>query len=318
MPANTTTNAPNNPQASSAAALTSGATTPQGQLFLRAVQLTLAKPLPQGFVGTQPNATVITQMRVAFKIEKSLGREPNLCEVTVSNLSEATRSLVEKRPLVVRLDAGYQNNLARFFTGDMLYSSSVTKAATWETKIQVGDGQRAYDSARVNRSFPAGTPAIVVLQSICQQLGQPVPTSAQQLLSGAQYQNSVTLQGPAQRELTRVLAAFGLEWSFQDEKLQVLLPLGVKAGQAILISQDTGMIGSPEFGAPPKDGKPPTLHVKTMLEPRIGAGSQVVVRSLGINGAFRVNRCIHEGDTHAEPWYTTLECTQLTGTQIGT
>jgi hypothetical protein len=307
------TNAPNNPQASSAAALTSGATTTEGRLYNRFVQLTLAKPLPDSFIGTQPNATIITQMRVAFKIEKSLGKEPNLCEITVSNFNADTRSLVEKRPLVVRLDAGYGTSLARFFTGDLLYSSSITRGPTWETKIQVGDGQHAYNDCRVNRSFPAGTSALTVLQAICQQLGQPVPTNAQKLLGNATYQNSMTLQGPAQRELTRVLNAYGVEWSFQDERLQVLLPNGVKDGQAVLISQDTGMVGSPEFGAPSKDGKPPTLHVKTLLEPRINAGGTIVVAARDIHGSFRVNRCIHIGDTHAQPWYTEVEATQLSG-----
>lgn len=280
------------------------------RLFKRTASVTLARPTD--FFRTEPNAVVVSDLRVAFSIVKSLSEEPNTLDLTITNLSERTRAEIQKLPLHVRLEAGYDGSPKRIFVGDARFAESVREGVDWNTKIQVGDGERAYRHARVNRSFRAGARGIDVVNEVARAMGAKVPTIARQaaeLLS--QYAAGVSLQGLASRELTRVLAPRGMSFSIQDGTLQILRGSDARAEEALVISQDAGMVGSPEYGSPPEEGKSPLLHVKTLLYPEIVPGSRVRVESVSIKGVFRVEKVAHEGDTHGEEWTTTVEAKPL-------
>jgi hypothetical protein len=114
--------------------------------------------------------------------------------------------------------------------------------------------------------------------------------------------------------MTRILARHDLDWSIQDGKLQILAPDATRrSNEALIISQDAGMIGSPEYGAPSEKGKPPTLTVRTLLYPQITPGDkiQLITRTRTINGFFRVERVTHTGDTHGGDWQTSIECRDI-------
>ena len=54
-------------------------------------------------------------------------------------------------------------------------------------------------------------------------------------------------------------------------------------------------------------GKKPVLPVTKKLDARIKPGGRVIVKSRSIEGMFRVERVVHELDTHGEPWDTQIE-----------
>lgn len=285
-----------------------------GLNFHRKAAVTLTKPVPDSFFHVDGNnSIVITDLRIKFKVDKHTGKEPNTCEITITNLAQRTRVAVQQKPLQVRLDAGYEGNLRRLFIGDLLYAYSERVGASWNTVLQVGDGARAYQYARVNRSLGPAT-AMQALQQISTSLGLPLPSNIQnapELLK--QYASGISLEGPAQRELDRVLTATGFEWSIQDGRLQILRPTDTRADEAILLSSGSdggprsGMIGSPSFGAPTNDGKPPVLKVKNQLYPEVTPGGRIKVVSQYITGVFRVEKNVSTGDTRGKEWYSEIE-----------
>lgn len=280
------------------------------RLFNRSVAVTLAKP--EGFFVQRPNAIVIKNLRVAFSIEKHTGSEPNTCTATVTNLSEGSRNEFKTKPLYVRVEAGYDGELQRIFSGDVRWVESMRDGVDWQTRFQLGDGDRAYRHARVARSFKPGTKLEKAVLETARAFGVDLPRSIMGAREFAtEFVSGITLQGPAQREMTRLLRPHNMEWSFQDGKIQVLRKSEGRGEAAAIISQDTGMVGTPEFGAPSEKGKAPTLTVRTLLYPSITPGGLIQVDSKSVRGVFKVERLVHEGDTHGDEWYTTIEAKSL-------
>lgn len=281
-------------------------------LFNRSVAVTIAKPAEGSFFAQRPNAVVITDLRVQFMVERHLKAEPNTCEVTITNLAERSRSEVQARPLYIRLDAGYQGKRERLFTGDLRWASSMLEGVDWNTKLQLGDGDRAFRFGRVNRSFKGGIDAYTAIVETAKAMGLTVKVSAKAAKElRAQFAGGLALTGPAQSEMTRLLDPFGMTWSIQDGTLQILRADEARSSTAIVVSQDEGMIGSPEYGAPPKKHAKPVLSVSMMLNPRVIPGGLIAVTAKNVRGTFKAQRVTHRGDTHGDDWRTDVEATPV-------
>lgn len=275
------------------------------RFYNRASRLTVWKPRPspQSSVGAFfeaaiPNAAVIENLRVQFAISKSLGSDPNTCELVVTNLAERTRAEFEEAPLKVILEVGFDGQLEHLFSGDVSWAASVKVGPEWETTLQVRDGGRAHAHARVNRSYDRGTAAITAIREAAKAMGLEVPRAVDRLPElQRQFAAGVAIAGRASDELSRLLAPFDLGWSIQDGTLQILAGADVRAGQAIVIEEGAGMVGSPAFSPPSKPGARPVLKVSSLLYPQATPGGTIEVRSRRIRGQFKVNQVEHKGDT---------------------
>lgn len=291
-----------------------------GRLFKREVSVALTQPV--GFFPNAEQTTTIRDMRVTFEVEKNLTAEPNTCTVKVYNLAETTRALFQRKPLHVRLDAGYDGELGRLFTGDVRWSTSKIEGADWVTELQLGDGDRAHRFARCTRSYAAGVPVERAVKDTVKAMGLKLDPSTADLLR-KQYVSGLSVSGNAARTLTKLLRPVGLTWSVQDGRLQVLASGDVRADAPIEVSQDTGLVGSPEYGAPveagetstgrERKGHPAVLTFRMLLHPGIAPGGRVRVRSRAINGLFKVDRVKHTGDTAGQDWYSEVEARQVRG-----
>jgi hypothetical protein len=253
-------------------------------------------------------------LRVAFKIEKSDGKEPNKSEVTVSNLSPDTRGRLQKKGVKLTLEAGYDaTGVSRIFRGDVRTIDHVRNGADWDSKFKGGDGERAWRFARVSESFAAGAGAGDVLDYLANasglQIGN-VPTVIANLTVG--YDHGYVVSGKWKDEMDKLVRSIGYVWSVQDETLQVLLPGQSSTAAVPLISPDSGLIGSPEFGTPEKKGKPALVKFKSLLVPT-QPGARVHLKSERYDGNVRVKKVEISGDSHGGDWYTTIQGVLLDG-----
>jgi hypothetical protein len=252
-------------------------------------------------------------LRVSFKICKTLKKEPNTLDLKVYNMSERTRSALQRPKLKVILSAGYPSNSAVIFSGEARTVDPVRDGADWVTHIQCGDGEREYQFARVSESFGPGTQIADVIRTCAKSLGINLGNLEDVLAAGGfrgnltQFAHGYTVHGKASVELDALLRSVGLAWSVQNGVLQVLKGGATSKGSAVLLTPETGMIGSPDHSNPDKKGKPPVLKVKSLLQPAIHCGGRVEIRADGVKGQFRCEKVEHEGDTHGAGWYTTLE-----------
>ncbi len=281
----------------------------------RVASLTIAKPFAGEFFTAEPNAIVISNIRVMFSITKAHKAEPNDCNVSIYNLNKQSRAAFQKKPLKITLDVGYDKQLSRIFTGDLRYGSSHQEGTDWVTKLQLGDGDRAFNHATVNRTHPANVDRLTLLREAAHAAGMRIPTSiesAKEMLD--QFAQGMTLNGSAARAITSILAPKGMQWSIQDGEMQILRNEETRAENAIPINAKDAkarMIGSPEMAPPVKNGKPPKLNIKCLLCSDIRPGGRILVSSTDVNGLFRVEKVTHDGDTFGGDWTSSIEAVAM-------
>ncbi len=263
------------------------------------------------------NATEITDLRMQFSIDKSLSKEPNTCEITISNCSESTRADLVRKPLHVKLEAGYDGELRHLFSGDLTYGSSKIEGPNWETKLNIGDGSRVYVGARHKGTYKAGTTYRTVIKDAAATMGFVLPPHVDDdPLLDKQFSTSQTAYGQTADTLTKLLAPFGYRWSIQNGALVVLTDEDVSPTEVIQVYQDVGLIGTPEFGTPDKLGNAPTLSFQMLLYPQLTPGGLVEIESESVNGGFKLQKVSHKGDTHGKDWTSECEAVAVDAVKI--
>lgn len=254
----------------------------------------------------------IKDLRIKFKIVRDFSKHPNSADVEIFNLAPETRADLQERPLRVHLAAGYDGDNRLLAVGDVRFSMSKMDDVNWVTLLQLGDGARAYAHARVRSHFPKNTTYRQVITSVANSMGMVVPPA---LAKDPQFDKKIiagyAAEGPAQKELTRLLAPFGYEWSIQDGSLRILGQDKAESNGPLPIDEQHGMIGTPEFGSPPRSGKQPHMTCRLLLYPELTPGEQVLLKSKAKSGLFKLIKVEHSGDTGGGDWTTTIEISPI-------
>lgn len=282
------------------------------QLFNRVVKLTIAPPLPGNFRGAKTQSAMVVQdLRVRFKITKTLRKEPNTSKIEVYNLNETSRGQLQGKGARVWLEAGYSNKLAQAFVGDVRYIDHHKDNADWISKFELGDGERAFVHGRVNKSFKAGTTKADILKALAQQSGWDLGNISDFYASlGQKYLSGYVAWGRANQEIDRLLRSQGLTFSVQDGAIQILPLAGYTPQAAVLIDEAHGMVGSPEAGSAPTKGKARILKVKCLMDSdkiKLRPGNRISLQSQAHKGVYVIQKIELDGDTHSDPWYCELE-----------
>lgn len=270
------------------------------------------------YYRVQVDTIVIDKLDIGFKVTKTLTKEPNTLELVIMNLNpDHRKALSETKSPVVQLEAGYKDFHGVIFLGDVRNIDSVYEKPDWVTTISSGDGEKATQFDRINKSFTKGTSLTVVLKEVASSMstigiGNVAQMAVQGKLPGGAvaFPNGITVSGNSSREMSRLVRSAGLEWSIQDKKFQLL-----KAGETLLtkayvLTPNTGLIGSPTVGYDAKTKKG-TLQFKSLLIPDILPGRQIVVKSAQVTGRFRIEKCEYDGDTVGQSWYVNGEASKL-------
>lgn len=280
------------------------------QLFDRRVRVLLARKVTEDYKTMTSDVVEIADLRVAFRVRKNAVKEPNTAEVTITNLAPTTRAALQVKGVKFQLEAGYTGTgLKRVFSGDVRNLDHTRDGPSWNTVIKSGDGERAFRFARVSESHAAGAPASDVVRKLAGALGLGLGNFSQvsSLLSSIRFESGLVTHGPASTELEKVLRGAGVSWSIQDGELQFQrddLQIGPQVPE---ISPDSGLVGSPEFGAPVIKGGPRLLTFRCLLNADLRPGGRVALKSLRHTGTVRIFKVEHSGDTHGGDWYTSCE-----------
>ena len=262
-----------------------------------------------GFGKMSAQAIEIKDLRVQFKVEKTLDKHPNTAEIQITNLAERTRASLQNKAAKILLKAGHETTLAQIFYGDVTIIDHTRDGADWVTKIQCGDGERGFLHARVSESYKAGTPVSEIVTRLSQAMGLDIGNAIAkaQGLASQQFVNGYVAHGPASKELGKVLKAAGYEFSIQDGRLQVLKPGETNTERIVTLSSASGLIGSPEYGTPDKKTKKSVIKVKSLLIPDLLPGGRVNLDSERHKGIHKILKLSHTGDTAGNDWYTEME-----------
>lgn len=264
---------------------------------------------------------------VAFNVERSLKPEPNTCEAQVWNLNADHRSQLEeagappktksksKKPepkppkgVPCTIEAGYEEQTALLFSGTLRTVFSMREGADIVTTLQSGDGEKEYQRSRINLSIAKKTPNASLLKQIVKALGigeGNLASITSALPAAPLFPAGGVLSGSASQIMTRIAQSLGFEWSIQDGALQILEVSSPILGTAVLLTPDTGLVGSPSVDS---EG---VLSAQCLLIPDIFPGRLLVLESERLKGSYRVDRCNYSGNTAGADWYIDLEAKKL-------
>lgn len=264
----------------------------------------------------------IIDLRVNFKIEKSLVGYPNLGNIKIYNLSESSRNNIETKGLQIQLYAGYEDNsIPLLFSGDIINVVHLKNGPDWISEIFAADGVNILSTSTINKTLPAGVDTGQIYDELVGQMqgiSKGVTEGLQNCLSGKRsLLRELQLSGNIKDWLDKIATDCGFEYSVNDGVIETT-PTGFPLSDVppVVINQGSGMIGSPERTEV-------GINVSHLLLPELKLARTIKVESISekINvgnlffrkvppirnkGIYRIDKLIHTGDTHDNPWLTQI------------
>lgn len=276
------------------------------RLFDRIAILRVGKP---GELGREFSSVIIPDdpkkqptrgFRISFDIEKTDIAIPNKATVVIYNLNTDNRNFCRQTGVNVELLAGYGQKPKLLYSGQFTRAISHDSGPDVLTTFEMGDGIQAFQNSTTDASFAPGTNVKDILNTLAKSFGLPLGE-----VSGVPnmvVQNGATFSGPTRDHMNDMTSRLGLEWSIQNGAVQILAAGAPTTQDVILLSKETGLIGSPH---PKEKG----LEVVSLLQPDISPGRlvQVVSKAFPQGQNFRASKVVHKGDTDEQEWYTKIE-----------
>ncbi len=290
---------------------------------LRAVARQFNRKYELFLIGSD-NTKVITELRINFEITKSMRSYPNLAKIDLYNPNDETIALITDGDPLIVLKAGYDGNVALIFRGKLRNFFPTRISTDRIITMYAGDGQREWEQTTINKTYSNNLNVKSLITEVINtflETGELSIGTIQDLdgLAGNKLLG-VTLSGSSKDVMDKLADDYDLVWSIQDGEIVVMQDdKPIAFDEAILVSQETGMVNSPtltEIGA----------DVTTLLNPRllpnvafkIESQSSVIaigglqfraLRRTTAEGVYRAFEVVFSGDTHGTNWYSTARGT---------
>lgn len=252
------------------------------QQFGRAIQL---------IIGSDTESIVIEDLTIGFDLTKTITSEPNEASIYVINLNQSTRNLItDKKYNRILLNAGYGDDMRTLFIGYIDEVENKKEAVDITTIMTCSDGSVDYRESRTAITVSKGqTDQEIVKQTL---KNMPNTTNGiQEFKTERKLPRGKTMVGNSRDVLKVVANNQDANWSIQDGKLLLLPKTSALANnEGFLISEETGMIGSPQKTS---DG----LEVRCFLNNvmRVGQLCRVVSIIKEYTGDFKITKIQMKG-----------------------
>lgn len=238
----------------------------------------------------------IEQLRVAFEIDKTINEKPNPAKIQVWNLNrDHINQLLSQDYKKVALSVGY-GELRQIYAGDITKTRIQREGLDFVLTLECSDGHQAYTQSRAKTTLKAGATDKQIVEEL-QKTMPKVQTGAIDIPNQRKLPRGRVLNGNSRDILTKIARNNKADWSIQDGSLIFLPKDKVLSDDAVLISQDTGMINAPEQT---DEG----LELTCLLNPALQIGGLVKVESIieYFNGEYKIVKLAHSGDGIGGDW----------------
>ena len=269
-------------------------------------------------------------IHIEFEIEKTTKPDPNQHKIVIYNLKPETIEAISKPDGFCVLYAGYKEEEEEV----LMAAGSVVDAYTHidgenrVTELLIADGWVELRDSAVSLGYGKGANAHTIIKDIAGQMNLHLVMDKD--VPNRTWAHGFSFMGAARKALDKIVAGTGLEWSVQNQTLQVIKKLNTTKRQAVVISPDSGLIGYPEKQregarekAPVADkkGKKKEIvsaeqqrdgwKVTSLLLPYVNPGDIVKVESREINDFYRAENVKHVGGFDDGDWFTELELKEI-------
>ncbi len=268
-------------------------------------------------------------LHVSFDFEKSDTQSSNTGTITISNLSDEHKAILETKDCYIEFFAGYGNELGLIFAGGVSTTSEDLSGADRDVKVSVIDGFVINDLPGW-LSLNGVVTCSEVLSKISEQMeleSAIITDAAREKLEAAKYDNGYSYVGKLRAALQNVLRKAGVTYSIQNGILQVYVhgesvtpkaySLNAESGlikipRRITISENNANTGSTSTSSTGTTDKGiPGYEVDFFLNPAIGVNDLVVLKSKTVSGYFRVHKIAIKGDNYSGDWICTAQLVEV-------
>ena len=279
----------------------------------------------------QKGVEILPPFNIDFEIRKDTKEEPNQWQVTIYNLAPETREKINKPDLFCVLYAGYAEEEGEILiaAGHIVDSRIDRNETDVKTVLSVADGWVNVRDTAVSLGYGQGIDAHSIIKDIAKQMKLHLVMDA--ALPNRTWANGFSFYGAAKTALHKVVQGSGLEWSIQNNTLQIIEKGKTTKRTAVVLSSSTGLIGFPEQTqegarekAEVKDKKTGDnkklvsaeqekagWRVNALLTPQINPGDLVKLQSKDIQAWMRVEEVGHVGSWQGGDWSTELQLSEV-------
>ena len=249
-------------------------------------------------------------VRISFQVEKGSTKEANKGQVSLYNLSDDSRGFVERSAKTktvpgqnLRLIAGYDDQLALLFSGNISRVANSRSGPDLVTTIECGDGEVALQNSYIILSYKEGVSEATIIRAAIEALkALGLREGSIETFAAREYKSGFAYSGSAGKLLERLAKNQGMEFSIQDGLIQIIKIDSSTKESAIDLNENTGLVG---FPTKTNEG----FQAKSLLNPAIRPGRKAVLTSTqtSLNGTYLIRKVVHQGDTLEGDFSTSME-----------
>lgn len=269
---------------------------------------------------------VVPPFQIEFDVNKTPSESPNVNRVRIYNLAPQTRKGLERPDLRCELHAGYaeESGPVLMLKGAIVDAYSYHDSGDVVTEIGIYDGWIELRDTALSISYGKGADAHTVIRAIARKMGLPLVMADS--VPNVTWKSGFSYYGSAHSALHKACSAAGLEWSIQNQAIQVVKINGRTQREAIVLRAEGGLIGYPErtrrgavekarvqdqrtgdivvieSAQQQKDG----WRVRSLLLPQVNPGDTLILRSAEVDEICRADEVRHTGNFHDGDWVTDM------------
>ena len=285
--------------------------------WIRKVKLT-AKGDGGSIIINEGMAITEHELKIAFDVSKGINSSQNTASIEVWNLSEGHRNMMGKELDDMTLEAGYISdggNVGIIFNGQIRDVEHRRDGMDIITKLQCGDGDKAFRRSTISKTFPKGTKVEDVVDELYKEFEKENVKSGERKYPPdmPEFKRPYSMCGSCVRELDRLGRGKGFYWSVQNGTFEVV-PSNGYIGDIVVLSADTGLIDTPTIT---DNG----VKVTALLNPEIRPNRRIRVISevLEMNaegGDYRVSQVAFSGDNRQGDFRVEVHGEAIKGSKV--
>lgn len=244
---------------------------------------------------------------IEFDINFSDGKEPDVSEVVIYNLSDDSINQIKKDGYCI-VNAGYKSlgNKGNILSGDIEEVNTTWQGLDKETKIKVTDGGKKRRKAKISKTYKENTKASVIMRDVINVMGYEIVEIKPK--DDKVYKLGKTINGFCS-DILKMLVKDTKSKMFVNKNRIIIRDQEKGTQTGFVLSADSGLIGSPTLnkddsgdkssnvntdkGKKANKKEKKTWQVTCLLNPKIETDSIIQVKSRVLNGTFRVIKGKH-------------------------
>lgn len=274
-------------------------------------------------------------LHVEFDFEKSETESSNTGKITISNLNDEHKAILNEKGCTVEVRAGYMSRMYPIFKGDVSETNESLNDADRDLEIELVDGLSQYDVPGTI-SLNGVNHCITVLEIIQREMGIDsciITEKASAALEKAKYDNGYAFAGKMKSAMTKVCRKAGVQFTLQNGILHVYCEGEAVTNHMYVLSAETGLISIPKKITISKNGASstgskksssksgkkgttekgiPGYEVEYFMNGAIGINDLVQLQSRKVSGTFKVHKIHYKGDNYKGDWKCVTQLVEVT------